>query len=362
MRQLLLISAALLMLAPAVSSAQSSSSAELYATACASCHGADGKGGAREDLVFETPVPDFSDCEFASREPDPDWYAIIHEGGPVRAFDRMMPAFGDALTGDEIQKILDHVRTFCDDPRWPRGEFNLPRFLFTEKAFPEDEAVVTASYGNGESNALELELLYEKRFGPVGMVEVAVPVVSLDSTAAGHESGVGDIAIGYKHTIYANLDHGNIFSLGGEVILPTGDEDKELGKGTAVLEPFMTYGRLLPADAFFQAHAFAEFPTDSGFDDEVGLRMGFGRTWTTGGPFGRAFSPMLEVLSVRDLASGAKTKVDLVPQFQVALNTRQHILLNVGVRVPVTETAGRDTQIVSYLLWDWFDGGFFDGW
>ena len=263
-------------------------------------------------------MPDFSDCEFASREPDPDWYAIIHEGGPVRAFDRMMPAFGDALTGDEIQKILAHVRTFCDDPRWPRGEFNLPRLLFTEKAFPEDEAVVTASYDNGDGNALELELLYEKRFGPVGMVEVAVPLASLDSTAAGRETGVGDIALGYKHTVYANLDNGNILSLGGEVILPTGDEDKGLGKGTAVLEPFVTYGRLLPADAFFQAHAFAEFPTESGFDDEVGLRLGVGRTWTTGGEFGRAWSPMLEVLSVRDLASGAKTKVDLVPQCQVA--------------------------------------------
>ena len=71
---------------------------------------------------------------------------------------------------------------------------------------------------------------------------------------------------------------------------------------------------------------------------------------------------MLEVLPVRDLTSGAKTKVDLVPQCQVALNTRQHILFNVGARVPVSETSGRDTQLVMYLLWDWFDGGFFDGW
>ncbi len=358
-RQLLLISMAFLLLAPAVSSARSRDGAELYASACASCHGADGKGLAQEDLAFETPVPDFSDCEFASREPDPDWYAIIHEGGPVRAFDRMMPAFGGALTGDEIEQILAHVRTFCDDPRWPRGEFNLPRPLFTEKAFPEDETVFTAS---GDGDASELEILYEKRFGPVGMVEIAVPLASIDSSTGGRENGVGDIAAGYKHTVYSNLGNGNIFSLGGEVILPTGDEDKGLGKGTTVLEPFMTYGRLLPAGAFFQAHAFAEFPTESEFDDEVGFRMALGRTWTAGGEFGRAWSPMLEVLTVRDLTSGAKTKVDLVPQCQVALNTRQHILFNVGARVPVSETSGRDTQLVMYLLWDWFDGGFFDGW
>ena len=349
---------ALLLLAPA-GSLLGSTDAGLYASACASCHGLDGRGRAQQDLAFETPVPDFADCEFASREPDPDWYAIVHEGGPVRAFARMMPAFGEALSGAEIEKILAHVRTFCADPRWPRGEFNLPRPLFTEKAFPEDEAVFTVS---GDSDASELEILYEKRFGPVGMVEVAVPLVSIDSAAGARETGFGDVAIGYKHTLHHDLERGNIVSLGGEVILPTGDESDGLGKGTTILEPFVTWGRLLGASAFFQAHAFAEFPTEGGFDDELGMRMALGRTWTRGGEFGRAWSPMLEVLSVRDLTSGAKTKVDLVPQCQVALNTRQHILFNVGLRVPITETAGRDTQIVTYLLWDWFDGGFFDGW
>ena len=351
---------ALLLLAPGIAAAADRSGAELYATACASCHGVDGSGRMQEELAFETPVPDFSDCEFASREPDPDWYAIIHEGGPARAFDRMMPAFGDVLTGEEIQRTLDHVRTFCDDGRWPRGEFNLPRPLFTEKAFPEDETVFTVSHDE-DGDATELELLYEKRFGPVGMVEIAVPLATVDSPG-GSESGVGDIAVGYKHTVYSNLATGNIFSVGGEVILPTGDDDKGLGKGTTVLEPFLTYGRILPGAAFFQAHAFAEFPTEDGFDDEVGLRLTLGRTWTSGGEFGRAWSPMLELLSIRDLVSGAKTKVDVVPQVQVALNTRQHILFNVGLKVPATETAGRSTQLVMYLLWDWFDGGFFDGW
>ena len=197
-RRLLLIGATLVLLASAAWAGERSG-AELYASSCASCHGADGQGRTQEELAFETPVPDFADCEFASREPDPDWYAIIHEGGPVRAFGRMMPAFGDALTGEEIQLILDHVRTFCDDSRWPRGEFNLPRPLFTEKAFPEDEAVFTLSHDE-DGGATELELLYEKRFGPVGMVEIAVPLATVDSPT-GSESGVGDIAIGYKHTL-----------------------------------------------------------------------------------------------------------------------------------------------------------------
>ncbi len=346
----------------AVLSAQEKSNAELYESACAGCHGSDGKGRMQEDVAFETPLPDFSDCEFASREPDGDWYTVTHQGGPARAFDRIMPAFGEALTEEEILRILAHVRIFCEDKRWPRGEFNLPRPLFTEKAFPEDEVVVTGNYDTGDNEAVELELLYEKRFGPAGMVEVAVPLASFNPSIGGREAGIGDVALGYKHTIFHNLNSGNIFSVGGEVILPTGDEDRGFGKGTTVLEPFVTYGRLLPADAFFQAHAFAEFPTKSGFDDELGLRMALGKTWTSGGEFGRSWVPMLEILAIRDLTSGAKTKVDLVPQIQISLNTRQHILLNVGVRIPATETTGRNTQIVIYLLWDWFDGGFLDGW
>lgn len=361
-RHRFLIGASLLFLLPALLSARERTDAELYVSACASCHGFDGRGRSVSDLAFETPVPDFSDCEFASREPDPDWYAIIHEGGPVRAFDRMMPAFADALSGAEILQILAHVRTFCDDSRWPRGEFNLPRPLFTEKAFPEDEAVFTASHETSEAKATELEVLYEKRIGPRGMVEVAVALAGVDSASGDRERGVGDVALGYKHTVYSSLASGNIFSVGGEVILPAGDEADGLGKGTTVLEPFLTFGKLLSTSSFFQAHAFAEFPTESRFDDEVGLRLALGRTWTTGGEFGRAWSPMLEALGIRDLTSGAKTKVDLVPQVQVALNTRQHILLNVGVRVPVVETRDRDPQFVAYLLWDWFDGGFFDGW
>jgi hypothetical protein len=51
-----------------------------------------------------------------------------------------------------------------------------------------------------------------------------------------------------------------------------------------------------------------------------------------------------------------------MPQFQVTLNRRQHIRVNAGLQVPVSNTAGRSKQVVFYLLWDWFDGGFLEGW
>ncbi len=336
--------------------------ARLYEQACAACHGSDGRGRSVEDRGFELELPDFTDCEFASREPDPDWHAVIHEGGPVRAFDRMMPAFGDALTDEQIYAILGHVRTFCTNDDWPRGEFNVPKPLFTEKAFPEDETVFNVRLDTDDSKAVIIEPVYEKRFGPRGMVEVKVPFGRRESPRDDNANlGFGDLGLGYKYALYHNLARGNAFSIGGEVILPTGEEEDGFGSGSTKLEPYAAFVQLLPGDAFLQAQVLGEIAVSGDSEDEAAARVVLGRTYSEG-EFGRAWSPMVEVLASRELVSGSDVTLDLVPQMQVALNTRQHILLNVGVRFPVTNRQGRKSQIVMYLLWDWFDGGFRDGW
>ena len=348
--------------------------ARLYEQACSACHGSDGRGRTVEELGFELELPDFTDCEFASREPDPDWHAVIHEGGPVRAFDRMMPAFGDALTDEQIYAILGHVRTFCTNDAWPRGEFNVPKPLFTEKAFPEDETVFNVRLDTDDSKAVIIEPVYEKRFGPRGMVEVKVPFGRRESTPEresprdgttrrddGANVGFGDLSLGYKYALYHNLARGNAFSVGGEAILPTGREEDGFGSGSTKLEPYAAFVQLLPGDAFLQAQVLGEIAVSGAAEDEVAVRAVLGRTFSEG-EFGRAWSPMVEVLASRELVSGSRVTLDLVPQLQVALNTRQHILLNVGVRVPAANRRDRKPQIVMYLLWDWFDGGFRDGW
>ena len=360
---------ALLVLWPAVAMSQPATDAELYGAACAACHGDDGRGRSVEEVAFATPLPDFTDCSFASREPDPDWYSVIHEGGPVRAFDRMMPAFGDALNDPEIAAILRHVRTFCTDDAWPRGEFNVPRPLFTEKAYPEDEIVVTATVDSRGGNA-EGEFLYEKRFGSTGMVELAVPVAYRTADRARgprhqHRAkralGVGDLALGYKRTVHHNLQRGSIFSLGAEAVLASTQDADGSYRYAPVVEPFAAYAHLLPWDAFVQTQALAEVAMDDQRDHAAELRVTLGRTWTQGA-FGRSWTPMVEVLAARDLTDRATARVDLVPQVQVSLNTRQHVLLNVGLRIPARGAGPGGTQFVAYLLWDWFDGGFRDGW
>ena len=115
----------------------------LFEANCAACHGAGARGDRKpSDIGFPLKMPDFGDCNFATREADGDWASTIHRGGRARAFPRLMPAFDQALSDEEIDAIIGYMRSLCAGSPYPRGEFNLPLAMFTEKAFPEDELVV----------------------------------------------------------------------------------------------------------------------------------------------------------------------------------------------------------------------------
>jgi hypothetical protein len=317
----------------------------------------------RAVVGFDAAIPDFTDCSFATPEPDADWAAIIQHGGPVRAFDRHMPAFGDALTGEQIDRILGYIRSFCAEPAWPRGELNLPRPLRTEKAFPENEAVLTTTLDSTGEGSVSNEIVYERRLGARSQLELKIPIDMVNTESGGWQRGLGDVALGIKRTLAHSLDRGTILSAGGEIVFPTGKETQGLGSGTTIVEPFLLYGQILPRDTFVQAHVGLELPADRDrASNELFWRVAGGWTFAQQGGAGRAWSPMLELLAARDLESGATTEWDVVPQVQVTLNRRQHIMANVGVQLPLNERRDRGTRLIAYLLWDWWDGGFFDGW
>ncbi|PWN05517.1 c-type cytochrome [Rhodohalobacter mucosus] len=335
---------------------------ELYVQACSNCHGMDGKGGSVKQLGLQTPPADFTDCNFANREPDGDWIAVAHQGGPVRGFSTEMPAFGEALSVGELQKIMDHVRTFCTNKNWPRGELNLPRALVTEKAYPEDEVVVSSFIDVENEGAVINEIVYEQRFGMRNQIEIVLPFGYSQMPGGGWNGGhLGDLAVGVKRVFYHNYNSGTIFSLTGEVIVPTGDSATAFGKGTTVLEPFASFGQLLPAGGFLHVQTGLEYPMlQDKAGNEAFWRAALGKSINPD-PWGRTWSPMVEMLGSKELESGTRVHWDLVPQMQITLNKRQHVMLNVGYRIPVDD-AGRDSQIMIYVLWDWFDGGFFEGW
>jgi mono/diheme cytochrome c family protein len=337
---------------------------EIYMAGCVSCHGVDGKGQAHNLAGFERPstFPDFTDCPTSSAEQDVQWRAVITNGGLARGFSEIMPAFRDELTQEQIGKVIEYLRGLCTEKSWPRGNFNLPRPLFTEKAFPENEVVITGGFNLHRAPGGNVTAIYEKRIGSSGMIEAAVPYEFSQDTGV-LRSGFGDIALGYKHKLFDDLKKGSIFSVGGEIIAPTGNPHIGTGGGSPVFETFAAYGQILPADSFLQLQTGIELPTQPDkLPRAYYLRGALGKTFSTAGGLGRRWSPMAEFIADRDLVTGATTNWDVVPEIQIPISKRMHILANVGVRIPLNNTAERPKQIVFYFLWDYVDGSLKQGW
>ena len=336
---------------------------QVYDEACAACHGTDGRGNPASVVGFDVPLPDFTDCIFATVESVEGWHAVVHEGGPVRALDRHMPAFGEALTSDEIDLAVSHVRTFCQSRGYPQGDLNLPRALVTEKAYPENEALYTMTFGRDPSHSVTNGFVYERRFGARNQYEVNVPFALQQSEDnRGWTHGLGDIAVAVKRAMYHDVRRGTIVSLGEEVSLPTGKQTEGLGSGYTVFESWGAIGQMLPRLSFVQFHGGIGIPSDSKLGTkEVFWRTAVGKTFTYPA-YGRSWVPMVEVTGARELATGASSAWDVIPQMQVSLSKRRHVMVSGGLQIPINERDARKTQVLTYFLWDWYEGGLFGGW
>jgi mono/diheme cytochrome c family protein len=349
---------------PATSKLKLDTGKQIYEAGCVSCHGPDGKGQSQNLAGFERPdtFPDFTDCPTSTPEPDVQWRAIISNGGSARAFSQIMPSFKDLLTPEQIIKVVDHLRSLCTEDAWPRGNLNLPRPMVTEKAFPENETVVTAAINARGTPGITSAAMYERRIGASAMFEIIVP---FDFTNDGSSwgSAFGDLALGYKQKLFHSLEKGTIFSVGGEVAAPTGNTALGTGGESTIFEGFAAFGQLLPGSSFLQVHTGFELPAHP---DDVPrayyLRTAIGKTFSTEGGLGRRWSPMMEFIADRDLVSGATTNWDIVPELQIPMSKRMHILGNIGFRIPANNTANRQKQVMFYVLWDWVDGGLLQGW
>jgi mono/diheme cytochrome c family protein len=344
------------------------SPAAVYSAACAACHGSDGRGQPRDRVGFELELPDFTDCSFATREPDSDWFAVVHQGGPARGFDHRMPAFGQALSAAQLEAAVQHLRTFCEEPGWPGGNLNQPRPMFTEKAFVEDELVLTFGAAVEGDRELELALLFETRVGRASQLEVALPFGVTEQRAADGEGGgggwvggLGDVALGFKQVVVALPGAGTIASLIAELVLPTGRADGGIGRGAAVFEPSLTLSQSLGPVGFLHLQAGTEVPAEEDAEVEVFWRAAYGYSFNQG-DLGRAWSPMLEVLGWLAVEDPSAVHWDLAPQIQISLSARQHVALGLATRIPVEPDNDRAVGVWAYLLWEWFDGGFQEGW
>lgn len=356
--------------APHESTLNLSTGRDIYRAACLACHGPQGKGMPAEIRGFQQPstFPDFTRCDQTTSELNNDYRAVITNGGPYRGFSQIMPAFKDALTAKQIDEVVRYLRTFCGDPGWPAGELNLPLALNTEKAYPEDEVLLTSTVNATGPGAAMFHFIDEQRLGVKNQLEVDIPLMFAQQNQTWY-GGVGDISIGMKRVMYSKLTTaeglgaGTIFSLQGNVVAPTGNSLRGLGSGTTSFETFLEAGQLFRSETFLQFQGGAILPTDtSKAPQSTFWYTTVGQMFAQGNGLGRLWSPMVEVLGTRNLTNVARNDWDVVPEMQVTLSKRQHVRGNLGLDVPVTNTNGRPIGVQFYILWDWQEGSLLKGW
>lgn len=340
---------------------------QVFKTACVACHGPDGKGMPKSIAAFEPPdsFPDFTRCDQTTAEMNNDWKAVITHGGRYRGFSQIMPSFNEALTPEQIDKVVVYLRHFCRESHpnaWPRGELNLPRALATEKAYPEDEAVVSTAVNARGAPGFLTHIIHEQRFGQKNQIEIDVPINAQDENHTWY-GGVGDTTFGVKRVMFSSLRSGSIFALQGSVLAPTGSRVRGFGAGTTTFETFAAFDQLFRTNTSIQTQLGADLPRHTQIAPQsIFFNTAIGQTIGADHGLGRAWTPMFEFLAHRDLIDTAKTDWDVLPQMQVTISHRQHIRGDLGVRVPVTNTAGRAVQLQLYFLWDWQDGKINEGW
>ena len=338
----------------------------VYKGGCIACHGADGKGAPVADTIFIRPDtwPDFTDCAGTTPEPNGNWKAAIVHGGPSRGLSQIMPAFGDLLTDDQINDVMAYMRQFCKNTHHdPLGELNLPRALVTEKAFPENEVVVSTAASASGAPSWTTDVIDERTIIDARtQLETDVPVNYADQNHNWTE-GLGDITLGVKREMFSSLRAGSILSLQGGFLLPTGDSKRGFGAGTAQFEPFAAFDQLFRNNTFIQTELGADLPFDSSVTPRsMFFRTAIGQAIASDHMLGRLYSPMVEFLADRSFKLGAATDWDVLPEMQVTVSRRQHVRVGVGVREPFTDTSGRTPQVLFYVLWDHADGKIWDGW
>jgi mono/diheme cytochrome c family protein len=353
-----------MLLAQGTASAQLESGEQIYKAACVACHGADGRGTPKSIAGFEQPrtFPDFTRCDQTTPEADLAWKTVITHGGPNRGFSQIMPSFEEALTPKQIDQVVGYLRGFCRNKRWPRGELNLPRAIVTEKAFPEDEVVVSSAVNATGAPGVSSHIIHEQRFGMNNQIEVDVPITFEDQNHTWY-GGVGDTTFGVKRVMFSSLPAGSILSLQGSVIVPTGNKERGFGTGTTTFETFAAFDQLFRSNTFIQTQFGADLPRHTQISPQsIFFNTAVGQSLAADHGMGRLWSPMVEFLADRDLVDNAKMNWDLLPQMQVTISKRQHIRADLGVRIPVNNTMGRPVQLMFYLLWDWQDGRLNEGW
>jgi cytochrome c oxidase cbb3-type subunit 3 len=87
--------------------------AVLFQELCAVCHGVEGKGDGPSARGLEPKPADFSNCQAMARNSDEVLLKIIKGGGQSIGRSTVMPAWGDALSDQQIRELVKFIRGLC---------------------------------------------------------------------------------------------------------------------------------------------------------------------------------------------------------------------------------------------------------
>lgn len=260
---------------------------------------------------------------FASRSDDGDaLHAHEHDHAHDQAHDHGGPRLRDPHVGHEHAGHA-HAGHAHDAPRrllrcrlcggwfdpWvhhhdsPRGTPYIHNFLIEPAYLGRDLIVNYVSEPDESEVEAELELALTRRLGLV----VEVPYIDGEDDA-----GVGDAAIALRALLCETPDF--LLSVSGEIEIPTGDEDKDLGRGEVAIAGFlhtwMDLGNWVTLQTQFGVEHVPE-------EDETELiwRLGLAKSWCVCPLFGHrgipahdghgphAVTVMAEVAGVTGLAA-----------------------------------------------------------
>lgn len=321
----------------------------VYETACAVCHGQNGKPDPDSPVVAGLGVmpADFSDPLFNSREPVGDWEMVIKYGGHAMGLAEQMPPQEGALTDAEIRNVAAYIKSFVDTADFPPGEMNLMLPTRVKKAFPEDEVVYKGRFTNQDGeDAYKNVVEFEKRVGKRGQA-----IVELVHNSQGSVSELSEAEIGYKHA----LSYGKRHILSGAAVLAIPVE----ADGDGELQTYLAYGAEISPSWTLQSSFRLKFPLDKASNGEAELA---GIVHYVHSPWPRRVFPALEMTATQPFRSrNGDLEWTAMPQVRIGLTRGGHVAMNLGVEIPLSDQSW-DNRVYLTLLWDFADGGFFQGW
>lgn len=87
--------------------------ADNYRAYCVQCHGSLGNGKGINIRDMSVLPRDHTDAKEMGARSDADIFKVIKQGGVAINKSALMPAWGDILSDDEINDLVQHLRTLC---------------------------------------------------------------------------------------------------------------------------------------------------------------------------------------------------------------------------------------------------------